>query len=549
MSGAGLAPADRLVTLPQGLPELTLGWEAIRWGAKYLRQPNGQNAGKRWNYIDSQARFMLWWYAVDEDGAWLFNHGVRRLAKGSGKSPFAAAFCLTEFCAPVRLHDFDPKVPGGCVGRPVGLPWVQVAATNEKQTANTMRMIRAMTPRKSRLVRDYDLDPGKTQITRPDGGQIEVITSSAGAAEGSEITAAVGDETEHWLPSRGGPDLAETLDRNLGKSGSRMIETCNAWSPGVGSVAETSWLEWVAQQEGRTRGRARTLYDARVAPADLDLADEVALRQALQFVYDDCHWVDLQPIIDRIYSSRTPVQVSRQYYLNQPTASADAWLTGPQWAGAQRLGVQVRPDEPVVLGFDGSRSRARGVADATALIGCRVADGHVFEVRVWEQPPGPQGRGWRVPIVEVEAEIRAAFERWTVVGFYADPAQWQSQVAAWEAEYGELLQVRATRAHPVEWWMTGGRTGLIVQATAAFESAVLERDLSHDGAAALTRHVLNARRRVGRAGVQIMKATPESPAKIDAAVAAVLAYQCRLDALSAGLAEIDLAGPAPFRIR
>jgi hypothetical protein len=31
-----IAPRDRLVTLPEGVPELTLGWEAIHWATKYL---------------------------------------------------------------------------------------------------------------------------------------------------------------------------------------------------------------------------------------------------------------------------------------------------------------------------------------------------------------------------------------------------------------------------------------------------------------------------------------------------------------------------------
>ena len=37
-----------------------------------------------------------------------------------------------------------------------------------------------------------------------------------------------------------------------------------------------------------------------------------------------------------------------------------------------------------------------------------------------------------------------------------------------------------------------------------------------------------------RAGIQIAKEYPDSPAKIDAAVAATLAWAARLDALSAG---------------
>ena len=84
---ATVAPADRLVTLPAGLPEYTLGYEAIRWATMYLRHPDGPNAGHRWAFTESQARFLLWWYALDQQtGRWLFDHGVRRLAKGAGKA-------------------------------------------------------------------------------------------------------------------------------------------------------------------------------------------------------------------------------------------------------------------------------------------------------------------------------------------------------------------------------------------------------------------------------------------------------------------------------
>src|SRR5690606_11088432 len=120
-----------------------------------------------------------------------------------------------------------------------------VAATSEKQTANTMRMVRAMANKRTPLARKYRLDVGKTYVETPDGGRLEQITSSATAAEGAEVTFAVADETEHWTPSNGGRDLAETLDQNLGKTGSRLMETCNAWLPGVESVAEKTFDGWV----------------------------------------------------------------------------------------------------------------------------------------------------------------------------------------------------------------------------------------------------------------------------------------------------------------
>lgn len=266
---------DTTVTIPEGsgvdLP-LTLGWEAAKWAMTRLHQPNGPNAGEPWRFTRSQMDFLLHWYAVTEDGEWVYRHGVRRLAKGSGKSPFAAALALIELLAPVRLRGFDDDQPGGCVGKPVAMPLVQVAATAESQTANTMRMIRAFTPKKSRVVDEYNLDIGKTVFYTPDGGQLMTITSSATAAEGAESTFVVADETEHWTSSTGGIELAQVLDRNLRKSGSRMMETSNAWEPGADSVAESTWNAYVAQVEGRAKGDSLILYDARMAPPDTDLA-------------------------------------------------------------------------------------------------------------------------------------------------------------------------------------------------------------------------------------------------------------------------------------
>ena len=190
-------PLDRLVTMPAGTPQLTLGWEAVLWASKYLRHPNGPRAGQRWRFVDSQVRFLLWWYALAPDGGWLFRHGVRRLAKGSGKSPFAGVMALVELCAPVRLDRFDPAAPGGCVGRAVDMPLVQIAATAESQTANTMRMVRALAPKGSRVVGEHGIDVGKTVFYTPGGGMLQTITSSATAAEGAEVTFVVADETEH----------------------------------------------------------------------------------------------------------------------------------------------------------------------------------------------------------------------------------------------------------------------------------------------------------------------------------------------------------------
>lgn len=522
MSTALASPTSRLVTLPAGVPELTLGWEVVRWAAKYLRQPNGPNVGQRFKFVDSQIRFLLWWYAVDESGDWLYYRAVRRLAKGSGKSPFAALLALAEFTAPVRLKDFDPKVPGGCVGRPVAMPLVQIAATAESQTENTMRMVRAFAPRNSRLVKDFRLDPGKTQFFKAPEGTLQVITSSSAAAEGAEATAMIGDETEHWLPRNGGIDFEETLADNLAKSGSRMVETCNSWKPGAGSVAEGSWNAWVAQEEGRTKNKAKILYDARKAPPDSRLDDEESLDRALELVYGDCWWADRAAIKTRIWHPKARADASKRKYFNWPTTPDDAW-TKPEHVELLIDETKVVADgEQIAMFFDGSKSR-----DATGLLGCRLSDGHVFVVDAWE--PDPNDDDDVVPANEVDAAVHRAFRTWDVRAFFGDVREWESFVKVdWASEFGEQLDIWAVPGgkspEPIAWDMrthTWDFTQACELTYGEINATVANPDeptFTIDGDSRLLRHLANARTNPNRYGTSIGKESKDSPLKIDLAV-------------------------------
>jgi hypothetical protein len=529
-TGVG-SPADRLETLPPGVPAYTLGWEVVAWASKYLRHPNGPRSGQRWKFIDSQVRFLLWFYALNGDGHWLYHHAVRRLAKGSGKSPFAALIALAELTAPVRLDDWDPRAPGGVRGKPVSMPLVQVAATNEAQTTNTMRMVRAMAPKGSRIVADYQLDPGKTKYYREPEGTLEVITASAAGAEGAEATCVIGDETEHWIPSRGGPELAATLEDNLTKSGNRMLQTCNSWTPGLGSVAEESWEAWCAQEEGRTRGESRILYDARVAPPDTDLADPESLRRGLEAAYGDCWWVDLRAIMERVWDPRSQPDDSRRKYLNQPTASDDAWTTPQAWARLADPTRVVTDREDVALFFDGSKSR-----DASALVGCCLSDGHVFTVEVWEPDPRYSVED-QVDAAEVDLAIARAFERYNVVAFFSDVREWESFAkVSWPAAYADRLTVHAVPGgkdpQPIAWDMRGHVKEFTLSAELTL-GEIDEGKLTHDGDSRLARHVANCRRKHNQYGITVRKESRDSSRKIDAAVAMIGARHVRRLALAA----------------
>jgi hypothetical protein len=530
------SPADRLDTLPEGFPDLTLGFWIARWIETELRQPNGKRARKPFELTKRQLRFLVWWYAVNEDGEWLYQHGTRRLAKGSGKSPFAAVVAHAEFCGPVRLKDFDASLPGGCVGQAMDMPLVQIAATAESQTANTMRMVRAFAPKGSAYCERYKLDPGKTRYYKQPEGTLEVITASFTAAEGAESSFVVADETEHWTATNQGTQLAATLHDNLAKSGSRLLETSNAWQPGVDSVAEKTWEAWLAQEEGRTRGDGAILYDAVIAPYDTDLADETSLEAALRFVYDDCWWQDVRPIIKRIWSPTSAPDESRRKYLNQPTAGEDAWTTPAAWAALTNRERIIDPEEPVVLFFDGSKSQ-----DATALVGCTVNDGHVFTLGVWEP-----AKDRVVDVHDVNLRVATVFDTLNVVAFFADVREWESFVKIdWPRDYGDRLELDAVPSgrdpQKIAWDMRGH----VRDFTTAAELTLAEIEIgefTHDGDSRLARHVGNARRRPNSYGVSVGKESPASTKKIDACVAMIGARMVRRLVIAAGAGKKKRSG-------
>lgn len=541
---------------PGELP--TLGWYVLDWMADWLVVPDGPLAGEPLILTPEQAQFVLDFYAIDPaTGRRRIRRGIFSRAKGHGKSPLVGGLCIVEAVGDVVPEGWDAD------GNPVGRSWeslgykpkVQILGVSEDQTANTWDPILDMI-REGPLVNEPGIEAMETFVNVP-RGRIEAVTSSATSREGFRPIFAAFDQTESWSPTNGGKRLASAVRRNLTKTGGSSVETPNAYRPGFDSVAEDSFKAYELQQAGRLKNSSGILLDHREAPADTDITDRDSLLAGLRVAYGcsaqapcalaergehpehEEGWVELGRVLADFWDPATDPSDGRMYFLNQVTSASDAWLTQPEWAACgplradeRRTLTEVDKREPITLGFDGSRSRVRGKADATALVGCTVRDGHVFTIRVWEQPD--HVTEWQVPTIEVDAVVAETFKNYNVVGFYADPAKWESYVADWEARFGAKLKV-GSKKHPIEWWMTGGRSGLVAKALAKFHTSVVSGELTHDGSSDLTRHVLNARRKIRNGTVQIGKEFPDSPNKIDAVVAAVLAWQARIDAVAEGI--------------
>ena len=531
----------------------TLGWLLLDWIAENMARPELDHY-EPFVPTREQAEFLLAFYEIDPlTGKRKVRRGVISRPRGWGKSPFTALVAACEALGPVVPAGWDAQ------GQPVGAPWsnyrrslVEIAAVSEAQVdTNTWAPLIDMLGNGPVIDNYPGLEPLAGFVNLP-YGRIQKRTAEARSAKGAPVNFVVCDQTEGWTSSNGGLALFNTLRNNVVKRGGALLESPNAYIPGEGSVAENSAKAYLAMAEGKALNTEGLLYDHREAPGSTDMGDADSLMAGLMVAYGDAAdvehcaihspscdhpgWVDLGHIAASIWDVDADIQVSRSDFLNQITHATDSWLSQPEVRGVVDATKVVADRDTVVLGFDGSRERKKGVTDATALIGCRVSDGHLFEVAVWEQPPNhPPKTPWRVPTLEVDREVRGAFGRYNVVGFYADPEKWESYIAQWEADFGMRLKVKSTRDHPIEWWMVGGRAVNTVRALDQFHTAVVEREMTLDGSSPLVRHLLNARRRTSRSGVQIAKEHPDSDRKIDAAVAAVLAWTARMDAVAAGL--------------
>lgn len=526
------------------LPDATIGWDVLAWCGTELQHGRDQP----WRFTLEQARFLLWWFAVDERGRWLFTDGVLQRIKGWGKDPIGACLLYVEALGPCRVAGMDGDTPIAA-DRPDA--WVQAAATSLEQTKNTMRLMPGLlTPAAKE---HYRVQVGKELVhALGDERLIQAVTSSPATLEGARSTFVLRNETQHWLKSNDGHEMADVIERNLIKSddgAARSLAITNAPEPGLDSAGERDREAYEAAAAGETM-TAGILYDSLEAPPDAPLVidrldDEPKERyvervkavvgDVIAGVRGDSLWLDVPRIVSSILDTRNAPSRSRRFWYNQLHAAEDAWLSPLEWDSLADPARIVADGELVTLGFDGSKSD-----DHTALIGCRVDDGHLFTLGVWN----PEKFNGEAPRGEIDRAVRAAFERFDVVGFYSDLHPWESYVDAWALELGDKLCARASTSHAVAWDMRT-RTQSFTFHAERFLDAVVEGardradgaelddvDLTHDGDARLRRHAHNTRRRTNRWGVSFGKENRESSRKVDAVAAAVLARIARHDYLA-----------------
>jgi phage terminase large subunit-like protein len=505
-----------------------LGYQILRWGERYLVQPDGENAGQAWQFTVEQKRFILWLYAIDDKGKWLYDSASLRRSKGWGKTPVLAALAIIEFIGPCRFGGWDEN--GYPIGVPVGLPLIQIAATSIDQTANTRDMVRGMLAN-SPAEEEFGLELGKERIQFRSGrpGRIEPVTSSSRGLEGARPSFVVCDETHHWVSSNGGVAVYEVLDRNVRKTagaGSRLVESTNAFNPNEDSVAQRAYEAYLKKPDGKQ------LYDCIEADSDeIDLKDIEAVKLGLKQAYGDSHWVDIGGLLDAIQDPRTTQHQAYRFYLNKIQESADNWMAKPIWDGLRKDDDPIIAGDQISIGFDGSL-----YSDATAIVGCRLRDGKLFIIHLDEQPdPAEVGvakaADWQVDTLLVDKRMREAFATFRVEWVYADPSYWQNVVGQWALDFTEADR----DGRDIVFEFSPQRARQMVEAVERFHTAAhLAEEICHDGNPDLGRHITNAVTYEVPQGLLIRKESKRSRKKIDAAIAAILAYEARGEAIADG---------------
>ena len=498
-----------------------------------------------------------------------FKRVALSVRKGTAKTEKAAWIALGELHphAPVRTIGWTLErgeyVP---VGGPVRDPFIPLVAFTQDQTEElAYGAMRTMVQEAEELHR-Y-LDDGAERIQRRDGnGKAVALASSPDSTDGARTTFQNFDETHRLILPRL-IEAHQTMQANIPKrklADAWSLETTTAYTPGEMSVAEGTMAYAEKVREGKVKD-SRLFFFHRQAGEHFTLNDdtppEVIKEAVAEASGPAAGWSDLDSIVamwddpqtDRRYFERVwlnrLVQASGQAFdITRLEALKGEWApkawtedlsaahasfipTGERWLPAKR--------SLVVLGFDGSR-----VKDATALVGVDVATARMFTLGVWERPPKIQS--WEVPFDEVDATVTAAFTRWDVWRMYADPPYWETAVSTWAGRFGKYKGRVGSGPRVFEWWTN--RTKSMALTLKAYQGALRAGDFTHDGHPLLVAHHGHARRedtnhfdedddgrRTDKRLYVIRKERPDSVLKIDAAMAAVLAWEAYRDAVQAGV--------------
>jgi hypothetical protein len=535
------------------------------WIEAHCVVPDGFRAGAPLRLYDYQLLATANFYLVKGDAVWIpeapilgpaFVHS-RSILVGPqklGKNPWGAAHICAEAEGPVLFAGWAGKGDGysceengcGCgweyaydPGEPMGMSWptplIQITAFSEDQTDNTYDILRPMIE-KGPL---HDLIPktGESFIRlrgADDQARIETVTSSEQSRLGARATFILQDQLEQWWENNGMRRVADAQYRNLAGTGGRASLLANAWDPAQESVAQREF-----ESAALDVYRQSTWAPKEIAGVALDFTDPIDRRRIFEAVYfpdvrrENGGHVDLDSIESEAAKilAYDPPQARRYFGNERDVEGSGKAFDILVWIERRAKRAHEVPDKAIItIGVDGSVRW-----DHFPLIATDVAGGYQWPLHIWT----PGGRGREVDVNAVEEVLEHAFETWEVWRLYGDPPYIESWLARWAGRWGK------DRVIP---WETA-RTKAMAYGLRSWKAAMTSGELTHcpktdKWCALFTTHVANAVRR--DTGYQddegflwtVQKDRPGSPNKIDSVPAAVLSWEARNDAITAGVINV-----------
>ena len=421
-------------------------------------------------------------FAVRDDGKLRHRTALVGMARKNGKSALSSG---------IALHALFMGVKGGEI--------YSCAADRDQARivfSDTKRMIEQEPEllEKAQLYRDAIVVPSTGSVYR-------VLSSEAFSKEGLSPTLVIYDEL-HAAPNR---ELFDVMQLGMGARSEPLflaVTTAGVKTDSTGQDSIAYNLYQYGQRVARGEIKDETFFMAWwESPTDFDHKKPETWALANPGFGDINSIEDFESAV-----KRTPEAEFRTKRTNAWVSSHTSWLPNGQWNSlAQR--TDIPDDVEIVLGFDGSFS-----GDATVVIGVTVEETpNIFMVKSWEKQPSDR-EDWRVPIEEVEATIIDFCAKHKVIEVACDPFRWQRSMQVLQ-EVGVPI---------VEWPSTSASR--MVPACSKFYDAVTDEKVTHDHNPTLARHIDNAVVKIDRLGPRIVKEHRGSPRKIDAAVAAIIAY-------------------------
>ncbi len=519
---------------------------ALEWIEQHCVIPDGFRNGQPFRLYQYQAQFLQRFYMVRPDAVWvpdnpvkapafLYRRGLLVGPQKLGKDPLEAAQICLEGAGPALFGGWAQRgdtyvcSEHGCgcgwtfeyrPGSPKGMHWptalIQVTAFSEKATDNTYDALRPMIelgPLHDRIPKT-----GEDFIRLPNGGRIDTVTSESRSRLGNRVTFCSQGELGIWDHPTGMDKVADTQWRGLAGMGGRASGTTNAWDPAQKSVAQVMYEQ--ADEDVYVQ------FDQ--PPPTLSFTNKDERRKILKAVYPadvltPRGHVDIDSIEAEAASlvKRDPAQAARFYGNRIVTGSGKAFdldVWNSRTAAHACTGKLT-----IVIGGDGSKS-----GDHTALIATCVPCGYQWPLGIWD----PKDYGGLIPVTDVGIAVDDAFSKHTVWRLYFDPPYWRDELGEWAGRYGE---------DKVKGWETS-RNRPMATAVAAFAQAITDGTLTHSGDRTYTAHIGNAHKwslldkdEQGLHLWKIQKASADSQLKVDAAVAGVLSWLARTEAVAAGV--------------